>query len=823
MKNLIAIMAATLTLSASASKTIQLQGVDFRADTLAHYYIGPGVTHTALKCVNESGRSFNAYVIALDRNNADRVRVKVDVGNDSCKTAERITAIAQRKTTDSRQYLAAINGDFFITSAFSANHPLGDKILGYPNMSCATDRMLVAPDIIDQVSRENALIVTTDGNMYIDATDLKYRILNNDGSVVLDAYALNFPRYNTEMVVYNRFMGGWTKTDNSGREITLRLADGAEWAINKSVRFIVDTDWKQGGNSQIPDDGIVISLGPDYTDDNIDFLNNLKKGDTVKLKVVCSLPAFDNVKPDISEICGGDVRILNKGVTTTEAIRWINTPSALYSRSLAGYSEDKNTLILCSVDAGGSSGSSGVSYYEAADLMRSLGCYDALDLDGGGSTAIWSHSHGVLNNLRDGSERAVGNGIFITLDAPADKKITSIRFADHVLNLPKYASITPTIYGYNQYGQLVDTDVRGFTLSAPEQLGTTNGPELMASGSGTHALTATIDKLSASIAVTVDENAVAAPRISSVLLDQNTQWPIELVATVGRNVMSVSPKAYSWSSSDSNVASVSEDGTVTPLSNGNATMTGRLGDAELTINVTVQISEKQFYEIADDNTEWTTSLTNVKNPVITPFGSDGGADIEFTVSSSRGPRISILKDMVFWSRPDAVRIVFNPLDSKIKSMVVRLQPANLERPVDYTIPAEKISTAGPNTVEIPLSEITDINDIAAYPLTFKSIAFNANTKTGQYKYRIEALGGVYNNYTQGVGDITVDSDNPGRLSVIVGANSLFLNKIHNKVGVYTLDGRLVASAHDTNTVSAPQNPGLYIVSADGLSAKIVIR
>ncbi|MDE6396383.1 MAG: phosphodiester glycosidase family protein, partial [Muribaculaceae bacterium] len=504
--NLILGLLLASSVTATAANT-DIQGVSFQVDTISHYKIGPGLTQSHL-VFKSSSRTFHAFLTDMHVPEADGLRVKVDVGRDSCNTAEAITSIAKRKTNANTQYLAGINGDFFITSSFANQHEFKNAILGYPNMSCATEGKLVAPDMIDITSRENALIIGSEG-MWIDATDMKYRVLNNAGDTIVDAKAMNYPRRDEEMVVYNSYMGKYTKTSPQGREIVLRPAEGATWKFNKSIKFIVDGDW-HAGQSAIPEDGLVISCGPKYKNE---FIDGLKKGDIVKLKLVVSLPAFSKLKPDIQEICGGDVRILKENVTTTEAIRWINTPSAKYSRSLVGYSKDRDHVVTCAIDA--SSVSSGVTYYEAADVMRFLGCWDALDLDGGGSTAIWTQSHGIMNNLRDGSERAVGNGIFFVLDRPASKEVKSIRFADWRQVLPQYGLYRPVIYGYNEYGQLVDTDIQGFTLEAPAELGTVDGTALLASGSGPHNLTARLGDMTADIAVTVDNSFPAKPREAS--------------------------------------------------------------------------------------------------------------------------------------------------------------------------------------------------------------------------------------------------------------------------------------------------------------------
>ena len=100
--------------SATATNT-DIQGVSFQVDTLSHFKIGPGLTQSHL-VFKGPARTFHAFLTDMYVPEADGLRVKVDVGRDSCNTAEAITSIAKRKTNDNTQYLAGINGDFFITS-----------------------------------------------------------------------------------------------------------------------------------------------------------------------------------------------------------------------------------------------------------------------------------------------------------------------------------------------------------------------------------------------------------------------------------------------------------------------------------------------------------------------------------------------------------------------------------------------------------------------------------------------------------------------------------------------------------------------------------
>lgn len=809
---------AAVAVGTAVAATADIQGTQFSVDTLTHFSVGPGVTHSHLVFSTPSAH-FDAYVFDMNVAEAKNMRIKVDVGRDSCNTAERITSIAERKTTDNTQYLCGINGDFFITSAFAAQHEFGNAILGYPNMSCITGGKIVAPDIIDITSRENAFIVGSDG-MWIDATDLKYRVLDNTGETIVDATAVNYPRRDNEMVVYNSYMGKYTKTSAAGREIVLRLAEGSKWTVNKSVKFIVDGDW-HAGQSLIPDNGIVISCGPNYHND---FIDGLKKGDIVKLKIVLSLPAFEKIKPDILEVCGGDVRILKENVTTTEAIRWINTPSARYSRSLVGYSQDRSHVVLCAVDLG--NGSCGVSYYEAADLMRYLGCWDALDLDGGGSTTAWEQSHGIFNYLRDGSERAVGNGIFFVLDAPKPTDIKTIRFADHVMRLPRYGKYEPVIYGYNEYGQLIDTDVKGFTLEAPAELGSVaeDGASLLASGNGSHVLRAHLGELSADIVVSIDNSVTATPRVDKYLLNTYRPFEIILEAPVGDKMMKVSAEAYTWTVADPSVASVDAKGMLSGLKNGTTVVTGVLGDSKIELPVTVERPESNSIDVVDTWVpgDWTFGLTGIK-PATMTANEAGGATIDYKVTSTRGTSLTIKNSKTLYSLPDGFEVELGQEGPALESLTLNIAPANSR---SVAIKTTAVPTAGQvGKVTFDLASAFDLDDPAIYPLTFNSLAVYVPKKTGTYSLKINKLAAIYSYVANGVDEIAVPDVVAEKLICKVNGNVVELPFTADRVEVFAASGVEVLSAAATDAVTLP-GAGFYIVRATlgskTLSARVIL-
>jgi exopolysaccharide biosynthesis protein len=68
-------------------------------------------------------------------------------------------------------------------------------------------------------------------------------------------------------------------------------------------------------------------------------------------------------------------------------------------------------LYLVAID-GRYSGSAGMSFEEFGILLQDLGCVDALNLDGGGSTLLYANNY-ILNHYSDAVPRPVVSAIVI--------------------------------------------------------------------------------------------------------------------------------------------------------------------------------------------------------------------------------------------------------------------------------------------------------------------------------------------------------------------------------------------------------------------------
>ena len=146
----------------------------------------------------------------------------------------------------------------------------------------------------------------------------------------------------------------------------------------------------------------LVAAGPDYAQANV-----ISAGDTLRL--FCLLhPASQNLQ----EAIGGGPRILRDGRISIEYKQeHLGRTPALerHPRTAVGYSQDGETLFLVTVDGRQPGYSVGMSLKELAGFMATRltsftqsrkNAYQALNLDGGGSTTMVVKQH-VVNRPSD--------------------------------------------------------------------------------------------------------------------------------------------------------------------------------------------------------------------------------------------------------------------------------------------------------------------------------------------------------------------------------------------------------------------------------------
>ena len=813
--SLLALALLLLPFNGYANRVEMLQGAEFTVDTLQHYVTGPGTTHTALN-MRSGTKNLNVFILEMNIKGHDNVEYRMEIGNDTTLTTEQISSIAKRKSNENTHYFAAVNADFYITTSYVPQYA------GQPHMDCIMNGEIAGTGYLAAADYGH-FFMDYNKNMWCDNPTQSFTISLPNGSVV------NLPRinqdiYDNEIVLFNSKYGRQTRVSGC-TDVRVRLADGESWGTNKPIKLIVTSGPSTAGCTPITNDEVVISaMGAEKEA----LLANLKVGDQLTLNCNITLQDY-NISPNIKECSGGDVVILKRGEVIYEAIRFINGRDSNNPRTMFGYNEDRSKMVWCIVDGRGVS--TGCTYPEGADLMKILGCYDAVNVDGGGSSGMYLEPFGIVNHPSDGKERAVSNGLFAVLNAPTDNTITEIRFADWSVKMPKYGNYTPVIYGYNKYGLLIDSNVKGYSLSCGSDLGDiiNEGSTLFAKGDGCHMLTASLGNATATVPVTI-EGGVPSFRLDSVVVNSFYDYTMEVVATVAGRQMPLDNIALDWSVADNSIASIDENGVIHGLKNGTTRVYGAVDTFSDTILVKVEIPEVRYQDAETniDITTWKLTKSGVKNETISALGSNGVA-VDYTISSSRNAYVRMAKELAIWSRPDSIELQLNPGDATVKQITIQVSPSQGAKASNITItPTLTANTL--NRIAIPVSELADITDAGIYPLTINAISvYFGDAVNTVGRIEIPHIYGVHTSIAPdaGVEDVLIDNatsslfayPNPASQGEIITLN------IHENqpYKIHSITGSLIASGVGNRINTYNLTPGVYFITCNNLTTKIIIK
>ncbi len=199
--------------------------------------------------------------------------------------------------------------------------------------------------------------------------------------------------HENKLQVYTDFWAASTRGDANNSEILVN-SEGIVEQISEGKRF----------NFQVPDGKYIIQASGTA----MDFVHSyVRIGERVNI-------TYD-LTPDVNWkfLIGGHALLVDGGQT----VPYTKDLSALEgnrARTAAGVSADGKTLYIASVE-GRTWRSNGMRLAQLSNFMQAIGSYRAVNLDGGGSTAMVVNENGeyrrVVNPENNGSERRVVNGI----------------------------------------------------------------------------------------------------------------------------------------------------------------------------------------------------------------------------------------------------------------------------------------------------------------------------------------------------------------------------------------------------------------------------
>lgn len=760
---------------------LQINGTTYEVDTvIVKHRVGPGTKYAYYRVNN---RPLEIHVLEMDLNNP-YFNLEVWNGGNAAVACETPTHAGQRYTNAGTDVIAVHNGDFFST------------IMGETGISRMG--LLGAGEMIFNPTGNVLFCMDNDGVPRIDNVYFGGTVTRTDGSSAR-LHTVNQLRLEWEPATYADQLSLYTPAFGSkmhvvssgGTVVTLRPVAGSNiYPANVPLTMEVVAVQDNTEQMEIPVDGSLLhGVGASAA-----FLNALTPGQTVTLNLGASMPSYPDVITIHDAIGGSGHVILRNGEVLN-----INNPD-VHPRTFMGISQDKKTVYSVIVD-GRYSGSAGIDLDDQGRVLKWLGAWDGINLDGGGSTCLVVNGT-IRNHPSDGSERAVGNGVIFYSTAPKDDAVADIQFPASDWRLPLGSKITPKITGFNKYDYLVVDSMPDITLTCDPEIGyiTDNGRTFVAAtttGSGVLTATSAVG-LSTSVTVYIQDIPATAD-FSNYIIDNRRDYGLQFSAVNGRHTYPVEAAVMTWTVGDEKVATVT-DGKVRGVENGTTTLTAVSPQFNGEITVVTENAPLSDELTVFNNTAITAKQTGGKGIAAVPAEGEG-FNVTYTGNgTARGAYILLDgKDyaMTTYGLPDALEITINPGEAPVSQIRLNYTDNKGNRST-ISLTETALEPNKQVTLTKSFADLFDVTDNSYYPITFSGLRFEMGTSEKDKDFVISVPSFVYRyDGKAAVNDITSDNT-----SVVKGdSNSL-----------YRVDG--------TKVLTPNVAPGLYI-KGDG--TKILVK
>ena len=283
----------------------------------------------------------------------------------------------------------AVNGDFF---SFKTGWPVGNQVSdGKVVAALASPRSHLA---VDWNGRTFVGPVAFDG-LVSRPTGGRWTVATVNQSLSADAVGAFTDAWYDSVGSLNGTTGMWmTLLDN-------------QWSASDTMHMVVDSIAPAQGGQKVAERQLLVAAsnaGKQFS--------GVLQGDTMSVYL-----GFSPRIAGLRELIGGGGRILIDGAATDANDAKAESMGRdfierRHPRTFVAFYRDTTTLSVCAVD-GRQAQSAGMSFHEMALFLRELGAWQAINLDGGGSTTMVVQGR-VVNSPSDKTgERPVANILLI--------------------------------------------------------------------------------------------------------------------------------------------------------------------------------------------------------------------------------------------------------------------------------------------------------------------------------------------------------------------------------------------------------------------------
>jgi hypothetical protein len=379
--------------------TLSLPATGFaqQYDSVTSRVLAPGVTYKRLVVLKGPWR-VNELEIDLRQPGLALLGVKA---KDSFLGREKPSAMVARYAGPGK-VVGAINTDFFVVKTGETEN----NVVIEGNMSKG---VTVSDSPFDRYNNlHTELGIDWKNHSWLERYGLKARVVQGSHSIPLDG--LNFrPPQKNYVALFTSFVGDSSPPDTLHHDVVnvpLKLVS----RNGNTMTFRFAGSVSDGSRAPTSTGGLLVAEGG--MRDSLRAM--VKRGGLIRVTTGLS-PDHGNLRT----VVGGWPRIVRNGRSVAE---WSDIEEGTFPgfskgrhpRTAGGISRDGNTLYLMTVD-GRRESDGGMSLVELANFMIGLGAYDAMNFDGGGSTAMVVEGQ-VVNHPSDATgERAVGSALLVVV------------------------------------------------------------------------------------------------------------------------------------------------------------------------------------------------------------------------------------------------------------------------------------------------------------------------------------------------------------------------------------------------------------------------
>lgn len=571
--------------------------------------------------------------------------------------------LAKLHTYENHHVVGAMNGSFF---HFDTKLPAylvskDNKIINLGAVSNKSNDFMYVPAAFGMLSN---------GSGKIDRFNPTITIGYNGNVFTIDDY--NKAREDNRSVLYtSSFHDTYTKTNPYGLEVvvtTNKPIENSNLSFGESVTGKVTAIRPYGAKSSsaIPKNGYVLSANGIA----VDKIRGLKVGDEISLRI-----DIDNGWQNADFMLAGGPLLVQQGKVNMTIDK--NSPRATTRGPHSAVAVDKtgSRVFFVTVDGRQPGVSEGMTLSEFASYLVSIGAYQALNLDGGGSTTMVARQKGnayptLINKPSDGGQRAVSTILEAVSLAPNGEAqmITASQAIKGYLAVGASVNIVINSAIDHFYNQLT-VDPSKIQLKVGGDIGRVEGNTFIAEKTGTGYVDVYYGNASTRVPITVVDRVnslTVEPKSIYLGTNHSQKLSVKALDEAGNPVI-INGANVKWSV-PSELGSIDEKGVFTA---GKTETTGTIqasyGDKTISIPVTIS-NQPIVLENFDSLTNWktdqiraTTAMSQANEKMI--HEGKGAIKLSYNFTSSqKGTTASYLvakKPLQMNGQPKAIGIWVN--------------------------------------------------------------------------------------------------------------------------------------------------------------------